>query len=144
MTHKEAGKYGAKHPAGATADSAIAAALEEAVEDESVACVVAHDLAAELGVTPAAVGETIDMLEYRIIKCQLGLFGYLPDKKIVKPAATVSDGLRDRLERAAIAGRIGCAQSWEIARELGVQKMAVAAACENLDLKVSPCQLGAF
>ena len=144
MTRNNAGKYRAKHPAGATADPAIAAALEEVVEAGRVACAVAHDLAAELGVTPAEVGVTIDLLEGRIIKCQLGLFGYLPEKKIVKPAEKVSAELRGRLERAAIAGRIGCAECWEIAREQGIQKIAVATACENLGLKVKPCQLGAF
>jgi hypothetical protein len=144
MTHDDAGKYGTKHPAGATVHPAIAAALKEVVEDGRVACVAAHDLAAELEATPAETGKTIDLLEYRIAKCQLGLFGYLPEKKIVKPIETVSADLRARLEQAATAGRIGCAECWEIARALGVQKIAVAAACENLGLRVKPCQLGAF
>jgi hypothetical protein len=144
MTHEDAGKYAAKHPADTAADPVIAAALEEVVEDGRVACTVVHDLAEELGVSPADVGMTIDLLECRIIKCQLGLFGYLPEKKIVKPVAVVSDGFRARLERAAIEGRISCAECWAIAGELGVRKIAVAAACENLGLKVKPCQLGAF
>jgi hypothetical protein len=139
-----AGKYSAKHPAGATPDPVISAAVRDVVADGQVACVSAHDLATELGVGPAEVGRTIDLLEHRITKCQLGLFGYLPGKKTVKPAELVPDELRDRLERAAVDGGVPCASCWEIARELGTQRIAVAAACEKLELKVKPCQLGAF
>jgi len=144
MTHEDAGKYSAKHPAGTRPDPAIAAAIKEVAEDGRISCAVAHDLAADLEVAPAEVGKTIDLLEYRISKCQLGLFGYSPDKKIVKPAETVSDELRDRLQNSAEDRKVPCSACWEISGALGVQKIAVAGACEFLDLKVKPCQLGAF
>jgi hypothetical protein len=144
LVSKNAGKYSTKHPAGATPDPTIAAAVQEVADEGQVACVLAHDLAAELGVTPSEVGMTIDLLEYRITKCQLGLFGYLPRKKIVKPAEVVPGELRDRLTRTAVRGDVPCAVCWEIAQELDRQRMAVAAACETLGLKVKPCQLGAF
>jgi hypothetical protein len=139
-----AGKYSAKHPEGTRPDSAIVTALDEVTDEGRVSCAVAHDLADDLAVTPAAVGRTMDLLEYRIIKCQMGIFGYEPGKKIVKPAAAVSDELRDRLLLAAPQGRISCASCWKVAEALGIQKIAVAAACETLGLKIKPCQLGAF
>jgi len=144
MTHEFEGKYRTKHPAGTTPDPAIAAAIEEVVQEGSVSCAVAHDVATELGVTPADVGKTIDLLEYRIIKCQMGLFGYSPQKKIVKPAETVSDELRERLQNASSNGLIPCLDCWNAAATLGMQRMAVSAACELLGLRVKPCQLGAF
>ena len=144
MPHEYAGKYGTKHPAGTKADPAISAAIQEVAEDSRISCAVAHDVAEELGATPAEVGKTIDLLEHRITKCQMGLFGYLPEKKIVKPAEAVSDKLRDRLLDATEEGRVSCAACWDIAQALGIQKISVAAACEALDLSIKPCQLGAF
>jgi hypothetical protein len=144
VTHKDAGKYSAKHPAGTRPDPVLAAAVEEVVEDGRIVCAVAHDLAEDLGIAPAEIGKTIDLLEYRISKCQLGLFGYQPDTKIVKPAETVSEELRQRLQNSAAGEQIPCTACWEIAKALGMQKIAVAAACQTLGLKVKPCQLGAF
>ena len=106
MPHESAGKYGTKHPPGTRADPAIAAAVQEVVEDGRISCAVAHDIATDLGVATGEVGKTIDLLERRISKCQLGLFGYSPEKKIVKPAETVSDELRGRLTDAAADGRV--------------------------------------
>jgi hypothetical protein len=144
MTHEDAGHYRAKHPQGTTPDPALAAALAQRAEDGLITCKAAHDVAAALGAAPSAVGTTADLLEYRIVECQLGLFGYSPEKRIVKPAAEVSPALREQLERHATEGTIDCASCWRIAETLGLQKMAVSAACERLGLKIKPCQLGAF
>jgi hypothetical protein len=144
VTDQQPGKYSRKHPPGTLPDPAIVTAIEEVVEDSRVSCAVAHDLAEELGVTPAKVGKTMDLLDYRISKCQMGIFGYEPQKKILKAAETVSDEPRDKLQFAAPDGRLSCAACWKIAQTLGMQKIAVAAACETLGLKIKPCQLGAF
>ena len=144
MTHEDAGKYKAKHPAGTAVDASIAAALEQEADGGRVTCVSAHDIAGSLNVTPSEVGKTIDLLEYRIIECQLGLFGYEPHGKVVEPAESVSDALRAQLDRFAGSGEIGCASAWEIADRLGLDRMAVAAACEHLGTKIRRCQLGAF
>jgi hypothetical protein len=144
MTCSQPGKYSLKHPDGTTPDPAIVAALEQVSENGRVRCAVAHDLAAELAVKSAAIGKTMDLLEYRIIKCQMGIFGYEPNKKILKAAEAVSDELRDQLLVAVVEGNIACADCWRIAQTLGIQKIDVAAACESLVFKVRPCQLGAF
>ncbi len=144
MTHEAAGHYSAKHPEGTLYDAALAAALADTAEDGRITCTAAHGLAETFKVAPSEIGKTADLLEYRIIKCQLGLYGYSPEKRIVKAAEDVSDDLRDRLLAAATGGRISCASCWKIARTLGVEKMAVSGACEHLGLKVKHCQLGAF
>jgi hypothetical protein len=95
-------------------------------------------------IAPSEVGKTADLLEYRIIECQLGLFGHEPDKRIVKPAESVSEELRGRLQQYAGEGRIACMSCWEIAQELGIERLAVSSACELMGLKVKCCQLGAF
>lgn len=144
MTHEDAGKYSAKHPAGTVVDPTVAAALKVMAADGRITCAAAHGVAGDLEVAPSEIGTAIDLMEYRIIECQLGLFGYAPERKIVKAADAVSDDLRDRLHKAAPDGVISCASCWGIAQALDMARMDVAAACERLDFKIRPCQLGAF
>jgi len=144
MTHEDAGHYSAKHSAGSSPDPAIAAALANAADEHRITCVGAFKVAEGLRVAPSEVGKAADLLEYRIVRCQLGLFGYAPDKKVVKPAGEVTGELRDRLDAVVADGEVDCASAFEIAETLGLPKMAVAAACESVGIKIINCQLGAF
>lgn len=144
MPHEYAGHYSTKHPDGTAYDPALADALRERAEDGRITCVAAFEVADALGASPEEVGKTADLLEYRIIKCQLGLFGYSPEKRIVRPSEHVPDDLRRRLLAAVADGKISCSAVWDIAAELSLDKMTVSGACEGLGLKVGPCQIGAF
>ncbi len=144
MTHQDAGKYSAKHPAGTVCDPVVAEAVRQKAENKRITCSAAHALAADLGVPPAEIGKTIDLLEYRITRCQLGLFGYSPDKKIVNPDPDPPEALQDLVHQSRIGDKISCAVCWEIAEKQGLKKMAVSAVCEFMGIKISPCQLGAF
>lgn len=144
MTHEDAGHYGAKHPDGTLADPNVAAALSERAQDGRIACTAAHEVATTFKIAPCEIGKTTDLLEYRITECQLGLFGHAPEKRTIKPAESVSEQLRVRLERDAVDGRIDCASCWMIAREFAIGKLTVSCACERIGLKVKRCQLGAF
>jgi len=144
MTHEDAGHYAAKHPAGTVPEPAIAAAVRDRAEDGRLSCARAHAVAAELAVPPAAVGAVVDLLELRLTHCQLGLFGYRPRSKVLQAADAVPAPLAAALRAAATSGRISCARCWETAEAFGLKRMAAAAACERLGLKIKPCQLGAF
>ena len=144
MTHEDAGHYAAKHPEGTTPDPNIAETLKQHVRDGKITCAAAHKVARELSVSPAEVGKTIDLLEYRLSKCQLGLFGYEPEKKYVEPASTVSPELADAIRGSLVNDRLPCVSSWDLAKKSGISKMALSAACEALGIKIKPCQLGAF
>jgi len=144
MTRHDAGKYAAKHPPDASLDPVLAEALTRAASNGEVTCAAAFRVVEQIGVSPAAVGQALDLLEYRITKCQLGLFGWGPQKKIVGAAPEVAEDLRLALEGASEEGVISCAACWKIAEKLGLSKLTVAAACDHLRLKVTPCQLGAF
>lgn len=143
MTHEDAGKYRAKHPPGTTFRSDIAEALKAAASKTCVTCAVAHKIAAAAGVLPAEVGKTIDLMEYRINTCQMGLFGY-PEKKRVKPLPRVPDFLKAAILAVTTDNRISCAACWEIAAAHKITRMEVAGACETLGVRIKPCQLGAF
>ena len=144
MTHHDAGKYSVKHPAGTQCDPAIEAAVREKAENGKLTCAAAHGIAAHFQTSPSEVGKTIDLLEYRIVRCQLGLFGYSPQKKIVTAAREAPSVLERRLQQSVADGRVSCLACWDIARDLGINKMDVASVCELLGIKVKPCQLGAF
>ena len=81
MSTDEHGGYASKHPMGFNQNPAIVRAIQEKVRKNGLPCAVAFDIASTLGVSPLEVGKNADLLEIPLIKCQLGLFGYQPNKK---------------------------------------------------------------
>lgn len=145
MTHSDAGRYAAKHEAGGSPDERIAAAVREKGLKGEVPCAEAERIGVALGVTLEEVGRTLDLLELRIGRCQLGLFGYDgPAGKAVQPATTVAPELDGAIRGRLVEGRLPCKAAWEIASELRIKRMEVSAACETQKIRIKPCQLGAF
>ena len=144
MTHEDSGHYADKHPKNTPIDPAIATAIKAKSDGGNISCSAAHKIAQQQVVSPARVGQIIDLLELRINKCQMGLFGYSPEKKIVQPSKTISDALESALRPVVTDNRVSCADCWKIADRMTLSRMDVAAACEGLKIKITPCQLGAF
>lgn len=144
MTHEDADHYGAKHPGGKI-DAAIADEINRKENEERITCAAAHEIARKQSCAPNLVGMNIDLLEKRINKCQMGLFGYGDKKgKAVQASSTVSQELESAIRKAMHDGRITCEAAWNVADRLNLAKIEVACACEALGIKVSACQLGAF
>ena len=144
MTRKDKGHFAAKYRKGTRLDSKIAEAIKGKVSEGAITCAAAFEISGELKLKPSEVGIAIDLMETRISRCQLGLFGYYPQKKIVKPAEAVSQSLEQAIKSLLKNNRISCASCWDIAEKLDIPKMKVSAACEKLKIKISFCQLGAF
>jgi len=144
MTHSDAGNYKAKHPSDVKINEQIARAIEKKTIDGIITCADAEIIAGTLEVTMQDVGVAVDLMEIRISKCQLGLFGYSPEKMIVNPADSVPGSLERSIRETLVNDRLPCAAAWNIAAKSGIPKMEVSAACEALKIKVKPCQLGAF
>jgi len=144
MTKEDRGHYAEKHAPDKKIDPAVADVVKKRAVDGKIPCAVAFDIAKNLNVSPGEVGFTVDMLEIRLIKCQLGLFGYAPQKSIVTPAESVPQALEEAIQSRLKNGELPCAAAWEIATTTGISKMAVSSACETLGVKIRPCQLGAF
>jgi len=144
MTMKDNGHYARKHPPEMRPGDEILKMLGEACPEGWISCAQAFRKASALGISPREVGIAADFLEIRIRRCQLGLFGYSPEKSVVSPAEQVPPDLESAIKGALVEGRLPCASAWAIARKLGMAKMAVSAACEKLGIKISACQLGAF
>ncbi len=144
MAHEDRGHYAKKHPENSSIDPAIAEAVNKKAPGEKITCAAAFRIVEDMNSSPAEVGLTMDILEKRLTKCQLGLFGYEPGKKAVKPLQNVPPELEKAIEAEVKNNRISCRTAWSIAESLGLKKMYVSSACDTLGVKVSPCQLGAF
>lgn len=143
MTHEDAGNYSAKRD-GAAPDQRIADLIRKRVSDNRITCAAAHSIAGELDVPPAEVGAAIDLLEIKIEKCQLGLFGHGKQKSILTATDIISPGIGRAIKESLIDGRLTCTDAWKISGEFKVSKTTIAAACEKIGVKISRCQLGAF
>jgi hypothetical protein len=144
MTEKDKGHFAKKHPADRKVNPLIADAVKNRSPEGEIACAVAFEIAESQRSTPGEVGFTLDALEIRVIKCQLGLFGYKPTKRIVKPAQSVAAALRDEIKKALVKDRLSCKAAWDIADRFGLRRLEVSSACETLGIKISSCQLGTF
>ncbi|MGE0085986.1 MAG: hypothetical protein AB7S75_16380 [Desulfococcaceae bacterium] len=138
------GNFAAKHGPEVKAEPAVAEAVKAKAEDGKISCAAAHRIARDLKVSPYAVGVAIDLAQYRISKCQLGLFGYYPQKGIVKPAETVSPELEKAIRSELKNGRLSCSDAWEIAKKSALSRLEISEACEALQIRIASCQLGAF
>jgi hypothetical protein len=144
MAHTDKGKYFKKHDQNIEIDEDLKNEIIEHAKNKSISCKKAEEIAAELGCSLEETGRTIDILNIKITKCQLGLFGYGETKKIVQPAKEVAPEVKEKITAALKDGNLPCAAAWEIASELNIPRMKICADCEALEIKVKPCQLGAF
>jgi len=144
MKREKGKKFAEKHESEAPINRKIKDSVMGGAKNNELSCAAAFKISAELNVSPAEVGKTADLMETSLVKCQLGLFGYTPEKKIVKPKAAANPDLANAIRDARVDGKLPCESAWEIARRFDVSKMTVSSVCEQLNIKVKPCQLGAF
>ena len=107
MTHEDSGKYASKHPAGTKPNEGIARAIREKSPGGTLACGMAEKISKDLKVDIAEVGITADLLEMKINKCQLGLFGWGKKPghgKDIHAADSVSVEIKSALEEVAEKG----------------------------------------
>ncbi|HOX14837.1 MAG TPA: hypothetical protein P5347_00185 [Smithellaceae bacterium] len=144
MAHQDKGKYFKKHPEGTKVAEDLKQEILKQVKDNNIACKAAEKIAQKTNVPLSEIGVGIDLLNFNIVQCQLGLFGFDGKQKRVPAAATVAPDLEAAIRTALVNNRLSCVAAWTIADKLGVKRLDVCAACENLQIKVKPCQLGAF
>jgi len=143
MGHQDRGHYAKKHP-GASQNPEIADKINQSAIDGMIDCASAHRIAKTTGWSPLEIGVQADLLELRISRCQMGLFGYGPGKKNLNPAFEVSKTLKTDILNRQEEGSLSCQQCWDMARVHKISKTDMGSACEKLEIKIKPCQLGAF
>ena len=147
MTHEGSWKYALKHPQGKKPNEQIAKAIREKSPGNELACAMGEKISKELKVDISEVGITADLLEMKIKKCQLGLFGWgkkANHGKDIHAAKSVSVEMKKALQAVAENGAVTCAALWAIADHLGIERKEVSTACDTLGLKIRACQLGTF
>ena len=143
MTHEDKGRYADKH-GGQAINPVAAEKIRSLGKNNSISCSAAHQAANALDLSPADIGVQIDLLEFSIIECQVGLFGYQDPRQRLDPSIEISSELDKALESAGGDGKIPCSLSWEIAKKTKIKRLDIGSACEKKQIKIKPCQLGAF
>ncbi len=143
MTRENKGHFAQKHT-DARLNEKIAQAIRSEVIEGELFCANAFKIAGDLSVKPGDVGRNADLLEIPIVKCQLGLFGYPPQGKVVKPAESVATDLEEAIQKELVNGRLSCAAAFTLAAKCKVPKMVISSACEKMRIKINSCQLGTF
>ena len=117
-------------------------------EKDKLPCAVAHYIAAYLKLDPLEVGKCATETGVRLYQCQLGLFGYgrkgKSAHKITGRKVEVSQDVLDLIKKDSPGGRISCARLWEIADAAGIIRAEAGNAADAMNIKITPCQLGAF
>ena len=143
MTHEHTGNYAAKHQNVTPPNTKLKNAILAAADDGRISCARAHAISQQNSISPAEVGQAADLLEIRLTDCQLGLFG-MGRNPSPKPPEAPAKELEQAIKSALNGSRLSCSDAWKIASELKLTRKEVANACNALEIKVAPCQLGAF
>jgi hypothetical protein len=144
MSKDKEKKFSDKHKAAEKPNPEIKNKIEKRSKKNKIPCAVAFEIVEDIGVLPAEVGKTIDLMNYELVKCQLGLFGYTPEKKILTLQDTANRDLKNAIQIALVNERLPCVSAWEIAARFQIPKLTVSGIAEAMGFKIKPCQLGAF
>lgn len=135
-------------PEGFTMDSEIENAIRDHLVDGHLSCAHAHAIARAHNVLPALIGHTVDALNIRLTRCQLGLFGY-PHKKGwaasgVTELPTPERFVKALKEAAGDENKITCLALWQLAAEYKVSRMQAGYLADGHNIQIMHCQIGAF
>jgi len=145
VTHLDEGHYAKKHADQVQLNQTIADVIGKRSVGGKVSCAAAFRIVEELNIKPSEVGQTLDLLEMKIVKCQLGLFGYGGRNRLIaKPDESVPPELERALRSCLVNDRLPCAAAWDIAKRFDLPKMSITSACEKLHIRIGKCQLGSF
>ena len=144
MSAKQKTPYSQKHAPDFRPDPAIETEMRHCTANQEISCAAAFEIATRLHVGPEEVGRTADVMDIAIVKCQLGLFGYKPEKKIITAEETPHRALNDAIAESSANHRLSCAQAWQIASQYQVSKLTVSNTCQAKGIKIKNCRLGAF
>jgi len=138
-------RFSEKYGADAKPDKQISDEILKHIKDErGLPCAAVFEIAKTRNISPGEVGKNLDLMNFKLIKCQLGLFGYQPERRIIKPDDNVAEDIKDAILAGVLNERLPCKSVWEIADKFHVSKMTVSGACEAMNIRIKPCQLGAF
>ena len=144
MAAKKTRPFSQKHDPDLRPDPGIEKALRKRAANLEIPCTLAFEIAEELHVEPKEIGRTADALDIPIVKCQLGLFGYKPVKKILKPENAPNREIEVAIKGSSVRNRLSCERAWQIAAQFNTSRLTISNVCQANSIKIKSCQLGAF
>ena len=144
MTHNDAGDYSRKHTGHEKLDAVLTDAVQKAAEKGRISCAAVFKIVVEFSVKSADAGLAVDQLNIKLVACQLGLFGHSSEREAISPAEKVSPDLAAAIRDNLVDGQLPCERAWKLADDWNVKKMDVSRTAEALNIRIKPCQLGAF
>ncbi|NQT10200.1 MAG: hypothetical protein HQ573_03410, partial [Desulfobacteraceae bacterium] len=112
MIDQKNNQFAAKHQNKAQINTIIKNEILKQNKDGKLPCLVAFRIADSLQVAAAEVGKTVDLLNFRLTKCQIGLFGYKPQKKIIKAKEPEDRNLKKAIRERLVEERQPCISAW--------------------------------
>ena len=143
MTKKNAKDYIKKH-SGKKINKKAEKIIKQKSKNEKITCDSLYVAAKEIGITSSEAGIQVDLMGLKLIECQLGLFGYLPNGKIFKKNIKFSKEIEGIIEENSKQGKITCKKCWEIAKNLKMKKLDISSIANIKNIRIKNCQFGAF
>jgi len=139
-------KFAEKHGNSINLNAAIKDEITKLMKGGAIFCDDAFRIADKLDIPREKVGVTADLMNCKLTGCQLGLFGFKPQNKgsdhlLPEPE---KDALKSIIMSELINSRLTCRKAWEIASLHKVYKTTVTGLCDEMKIKITQCQLGAF
>ena len=135
-------------PLGFIIDNEIEKTIKNHLVDELLSCSDANKIAMQYDVSPDTIGHTVDALNIRLTRCQLGLFGYLNKKGWEAAGVTklpIPEEFVNALKAAAgDAKKITCLELWNLAEVYKLTRMHAGYLADSQDIQIRNCQIGAF
>ena len=144
MSTKKGKTFSEKHDPNLLPDPVIEKEMRKRAIKQTIPCALALEIARDLSMTTMEVGQTADLMNISVEKCQLGLFGYQPEKKIIKAEDTSNLSLKGAIIESAENNRLSCERAWQIAGQFNVNKLVVGNVSQANGIQIKSCQLGAF
>jgi hypothetical protein len=156
MTINSKKSFAAKHNSDLKPDIIIQQEITKLINNNRLPCKAAFKIAKKLGVSAEQVGKTADLINCRLIGCQLGLFGYKTKNNKAIPEGSADDNLpkgipkdlpkdlKEAITDRLVHEKLRCKDCWDIASRFKISRIAVGRLCNSMNIKITECQLGAF
>ena len=137
-------RYSSPPDIGGNMKATLESEVKASLVDGYLPCSIALEVARKLEVAPKVVGDVANKLGIRIINCQLDCFGLEKTVRHELEGESINETVAEQIKGCLVNGRLPCAVSFKLGKELGVSLKEIADVANRLKIKIFGCQLGCF